>query len=91
MTTQKANTSKTQFCNIPTPAEAIDIVGEFCNFATPFEYAKDLDEVIWWAISSELADNNPLQRSNHIYLINQIKQLLPALYVLYAGEVVVED
>lgn len=90
MTTQKAK-CKTQFCNIPSPAQALDIITGFCEEANPHEYVKDLDEVIWWAISSELADNNPLQRGNHIYLMNQIKQLLPALYVLYAGEVVVED
>ena len=81
---------KTNFCAIPTPAEALDIVTEFCNFANPHEYNEDLAEIIWWAISSELADNAPMERGNYIYLINQLRKVLPAIYVLYHGEAIEE-
>ncbi|MFC4232144.1 hypothetical protein ACFOW1_09595 [Parasediminibacterium paludis] len=85
MTTDKNEATQARLCNnlcsIPTLEESVETIHNFITFCPADQYVKDLVQVFRHAMASELSDLNPLERGNMMYMLEQLQQLLPALYV----------
>lgn len=75
MQTKKSETTTT--------TEALSTINSFVKYANAHDYQKDLLEVSTYAMSSEWVDCDPLKRGNMMFLMQQLHQLISAVYIIY--------
>lgn len=68
-------------CSIPTLDESTDIIHNFIGFCPADQYVKTLVQVFRHAMASDLNDLDTLARGNMMYMLEQLTEVLPALYV----------